>query len=405
MLTAAIVSRRTENSGPLQASLQQTGLVSSVQQWTASPELRLSPGEAVPDVVLLSLSHDAQSRLAFAAHLRRLRPDVHILACSPTQNPSPEILLQAMRYGVEDFLPLSVEPATLKEALARFIPESGTTGPDGLKKLIVVMGSKGGVGTTTVAVNLGVQVAQVTAKRVTLLDFARPLGHVSLLLDLKAGFSVRNSIENLEHLDAHFFDGLLTGHASGLKVLTGTSDSDEWQYLSTPALTRVVNVARSTSDFVFIDLGSMCWSEWSSVLQMASTVILVTEADVPALWALERHVSKVTSLGVVPERLGIVINRWHRRDEETVRSLETRIKPTIFARLPNDFRQVSEAINSGVPLGKNHGDPLAAEFRHLACRLAGVARPAEEKGGLLTKLFSSGLTRPRGEREMVPAGT
>jgi pilus assembly protein CpaE len=351
----------------------------------------------------MNLSHDAEACFALAAYLRRLRPDVHIIACARVQKPSPETLLRAMRCGIEDFLPLPADPAALKQMLGRFIPESDSTAPDDAKKLIVLLGAKGGVGTTTVAVNLGVQLAHLTPKRVTLVDLARPLGHVSLLLDLKPRFSVRDSVENLERLDAHFFSGLLTRHESGLWVLAGTADSDEWQYLSMPSLTRVVNVARSSSDFVVADLGSGCWSEWDSVLHAASAVILVAEADVPALWALKRHLAKITSLGVNPARLGIVINRWHRRDEEIVQDFETRIESTILARLPNDFCQVSQAINSGVPLCKNHGDPLGTQFGQLACRLAGIAPAAAPKAGILSKLFSSSPTQESSERDIVPA--
>jgi pilus assembly protein CpaE len=400
MLTAAIVSDKNETSGALQATLQQTGFVSSVQRWMPSPESQPSPGESVPDVVLMNLSHDAQAYFALAAHLRRLRPDVHILACSRVEKPSPDILLQAMRCGIEDFLPLSIGPAALKETLARLVSQSGSAPADESKKLIVVLGAKGGVGTTTVAVNLGVQLAHLTPERVTLMDLARPLGHISLLLDLKPRFSVRDSVENLERLDTNFFGGLLTRHESGLWVLTGTSDSDEWQYLSMPSLDRVVNVARSSSKFVVADLGSLCWSDWGPVLRQASAMILVAEADVPALWALERHVFKMASLGINPARLGIVINRWHRRDDEVVKDLEAKTKCSILARFPNDFRQVSQAINSGVPLCKNHRDPLGAEFRQLACRLTGFAAPAEQKGSIL-KLFS----QERSDRDMVPANT
>ena len=295
MLRAGIVSEKSENLGPLLARLQQTGLVSSVQQWAPSPDLHLSPGGATPDVVLLDLSHDVEGCFALAAQMRRLRPDVHIIACSRVQKPSPEMLLQAMRCGIEDFFPLSVEPNTLKETLARFIPESGFAASDESKKLIV----KGGVA-TTVAVNLGVQLAHLTPERVRLIDFARPLGHASPLLDLKPRFSVRDAVQNLERLDAHFFDGLLTNHKSGLKVLTGTSDPDEWQYLSMPSLSRVVNVALSSGDLVIADLGSMCWSEWSSILQQARAVILVAELDVPALWAVERHVFRWPHSASIP---------------------------------------------------------------------------------------------------------
>jgi len=298
-----------------------------------------------------------------------------------------------MRSGVQEFLPLPLDPAMLKEALTRFIEARGETDSSEIEKLLVIMGSKGGVGATTVAVNLGVQLAQAGRHSVTLLDLARPLGHVGLLLDLQCRFTVRDAIENLERLDGHFLGGLLTRHKSGLEVLAGTSTPDEWQHIPVPGLTRVVNVAQSRSDSVIVDLGTVYSSEWSSVLHLARTIVLVAEANVPALWTLERHISTISSFGLDPERFRIVINRWHRTDEEALKAFEKKIRRPIFARLPNDFRQVSEAINLGMPLSKNHNDPLVVKFRQLACELAGISPTTAAKRGTIFNLFSPQSTK------------
>ncbi len=393
MLTAAVASTDAKASGSLRACLQQTGLVQSVMEWTPSPEQYPGPGAFVPDVVLLDLASATESSFAFAAHLRRLRPTVCIIACSPLKQPSPELLMQAMRSGVQEFLPQPIDSAVLRETLLRFIKERGAADPGALEKIVVVMGSKGGVGATTVAVNLGVQLAQLSQKRVVLLDFARPLGHVSLLLDLQTRFSIRNAVENLEHLDGHFLGGLLTHHKSGLEVLTGASYPDEWQHISVQGLAQVVNAAQSSCDFVLIDLGSVSSPEWTSVLQLSRLMILVAEASVPALWALERHISAITSFGLDPERFRIIINRWHRSDEEVLKTFEKRIKRPIFARLPNDFRQVSEAINLGVPLSRNHNDSLTSKFQQLASQLAGISPAVDAKRGVILNLFSRSSTR------------
>ena len=110
----------------------------------------------------------------------------------------------------------------------------------------------------------------------------------------------------------------------------------------------------------------------------------------------------MASLSVDPARLGIVINRWHRRDEEIVRDFETRVRCPILARLPNDFRQANQAINSGVPLCKNNGDPLGTKFRQLARQLTGIPPFVEEKGGILSKLFFSSPMRQRSKRRIAP---
>jgi pilus assembly protein CpaE len=109
------------------------------------------------------------------------------------------------------------------------------------------------------------------------------------------------------------------------------------------------------------------------MLLQARTVILVAEVDVPGLWNLERQVSMLTSSGLDSERLRIFVNRWHRRDEEALKAFEKKVGRPIFARLPNDFRQVSEAVDLGVPLSRNHNDPLTTKFRQLASQLAGLA--------------------------------
>jgi pilus assembly protein CpaE len=387
-MTAGVASTDVKSAALLLASLQQTGLVQSVLEWGLPAAQAPDSADAVPDVVLVELARDPQASLAFAAQLYRIRPSVCIIACSTLQQPSPELLMQAMRSGVREFLPQPVDPLALRETLGRLLKERPLE-ESTAEKLIVIMGAKGGVGTTTVAVNLGVQLAQVTQKRVALLDFGRPLGHVSLLLDLQARFALRDAVENLDRLDNHFFAELLTTHKSGLQVLAGASHPDVWQGTSIAALARVINVAQSSADFVVADAGSFLSSEWAPALQLARLIIAVAETDVPALWSLERQLGMMRSAGLDPERFRIIINRWHRGDEEALEAFEKKVKQPIFARLPNDFRQVSEAVNLGTALSRSSSDPLVSKFRKLAFECAGVQQHEPEgKRGALLGLFT-----------------
>ena len=190
MLTAAIASSDVEASGQMLASLQQTGLVSSVKSWTI-PGDKVDASEPIPDIVLLDLGRDPEISFAFGSNLRRLRPAVRLIACSALNPASPELLLDAMRSGVQDFVYKPVTPEALRAILERLHQEGPASEGRSIAKLVVVMGSKGGVGTTTVAVNLGVQMSTFAHKRVVLLDLARPLGNAHLLLDLHLRF--RNS--------------------------------------------------------------------------------------------------------------------------------------------------------------------------------------------------------------------
>src|SRR5579862_4870438 len=169
MLTTGIASGDASSYGQLLATLQQTGLVGSVKQWEIPADKLPDGSEGIPDVVLLDLGRDPQPYFTFGAHLRRLRPGVHLIACSSTYPPNQQLLLDAMRSGVQDFIAKPINSEALVDLLTRLGHDVTPTDTRSTEKLIAIMGSKGGVGTTTVAVNLGVQLATYAQKRTVLL--------------------------------------------------------------------------------------------------------------------------------------------------------------------------------------------------------------------------------------------
>lgn len=393
MLTAAIASNDQSAVAQLLASLQQTGLISSIKHWAVAADKFPDVGETIPDVVLLDLSRDPEPYFAFGAQVRRLRPSVRLIAWSATFPPNQQLLLDAMRRGVQDFIPKPVEVDVLREILTRLYQEGQPAELRSVEKLIVVMGAKGGVGSTTVAVNLGVQLSTHAHKRVVLLDFSRPLGNVHLLLDLHPRFGIRDAIENLDRLDSHFLGGLLTRHKTKLEILGGALQPEEWQTIAVPPLERVINVCQASFDIVLADLGSQFSSDWSPVLQTARMILLVAEANVPSLWTLDRRLVALHAFGIDPDRIRVIINRWHKGDEEAMKSIEKSIKRPIFACLPNDFRKASESVNLGTPLMDNHNNTLTHRYRQLAMQLAGAdAMPAAKRSGL-SGLFSQSAKR------------
>jgi pilus assembly protein CpaE len=384
MLTVAIASGDPTSSAQIVAGLEQTGMVKGIRQWTIPADRIPDASEAMPEVVFLDLARDPEPYFAFAAMLRRARPAIKLVACSATSPQSQQLLLDAMRSGVQDFVPKPISLETLKGILTRFSDDLETQDQPGTSKLIVVMGSKGGVGTTTVAVNLGVQLATFARRRVVLLDFAQPLGNVHLLLDLHPKFGIRDAVENLDRLDSHFFAGLLTHHKTNLEILGGATQPEEWQTIPVSLLERVVNVAQNNFDVVLVDMGSQFSSEWSSILRTARMVMVVAEANVPALWTLDRRLAAMSGFGMDSERLRIIINRWHKGDEEVLKSIQKNINRPVFACIPNDFRKASEAVNLGTPLLENHNNLLSNRYRQVAAQLVGMDAGTTSKKGFFS---------------------
>ena len=388
MLSVAIASGDPSSSAQLVASLEQTGMVSSIRQWSIPMDRLPETPENMPDVVFLDLGRDAEPYFSFAALLRRVHPATKLIACSSNAPQSHQTLLEAMRSGVQDFIAKPVAADVLKTMLARFADEMEIKSSSTGSKVIVVMGSKGGVGATTVTVNIGVQLATFARKRVAVLDFARPLGNVHLLLDLHPRFGVRDAVDNLDRLDSHFFSGLLTHHKTGLEILGGATQPEEWQRIAVPVLERVVNVAQNNFDLVLVDMGSQFSSEWSSILGGSRMIMVVAEANVPALWTLDRRLAAMTGFGLDPDRARIIINRWHKGDEEVLKSIQKNINRPLFACIPNDFRKASEAVNLGTPILENHNNLLSNRYRQIAAQLVGIDAGTTAKKGSLGGFFS-----------------
>ncbi len=110
------------------------------------------------------------------------------------------------------------------------------------------------------------------------------------------------------------------------------------------------------------------------MLKSARMILMVAEANVPSLWTLQRRLLALTGLGVEADRIRLIVNRWHKGDEEPLKSIEKETKHSVFACLPNDFRKASAAMNLGMPLMENHNNVLTDQYRQLADQLVGNSR-------------------------------
>jgi pilus assembly protein CpaE len=245
------------------------------------------------------------------------------------------------------------------------------------QQAILVTGAKGGVGTSTVALNLSVQIAQTTRKRVVLLDYARPFGQISLMLSIEPRFTLLDALGRIDRLDDNLFASLVTRHKSGIAVLAGALHAplreEQRQSVTIEALKRLIGIAVNAFDYVVADMGFVNGAEWAPVLREAGSIVLVTEPSELARGMLGRYLDASEAAGLDPEKFEIVINRWRQNDQDAWKDIEREMKRPVVCRLPNDYRQLTEAVKMGMPLMASSNNPLAARYRDLAAHLTSLS--------------------------------
>jgi pilus assembly protein CpaE len=238
------------------------------------------------------------------------------------------------------------------------------------EQTIIVTGSKGGAGTTTVALNVAMQIAQLTKKRTALVELARPFGQIALMLDIEPRFTLLDALDRGERLDAAVLASLMTRHKIGVEMLLGARHlaltADQRQRATNDGLLHILETAQSVYDFVVVDLGFVNAAEWARVLHAAGTLLLVSEPSELALGMLQRYLE---ADGFEREHFRIVINRARQNDEEMIFRHQSSLRQTFFAQLPNDYRQVSDAVKLGIPLVASSNNPLVARYRQMAGQL------------------------------------
>src|SRR5215471_17948573 len=226
-LTAQIVSYDDGFKRQISALLRAAGMPVGIVEGR-------SPEGTSPDLVVVDIRADASSGMAAIERLRSTSANLAIFVIA--QAAEPDLILQAMRAGANEFFPWTAVDASATQASMESFHgavrrsaarrEAASAGAKPPCVTHAFLGAKGGAGTTTVAVNCGVELARLTKKSTLVVDLKPCLGEVALFLGLRPRFTVLDAIENLHRLDRNFLQELAARHKSGLDILAGSEQFD-----------------------------------------------------------------------------------------------------------------------------------------------------------------------------------
>ena len=330
-----------------------------------------------PDIGLVNIDHAPEKALELVAKLNETSPDCSVLVVSSSTDG--KLILRAMRAGAKEFLTSPVKIDDLLSALSRLDerrPDRKRSRSRG-STVIAVCGATGGVGTTSVAVNLGCALAKEPENSVALVDLDLCLGDADVFLDTIPDYTLVDVAQNIARLDFNLLKRSLTKHSSGLFLLPRPVQMEDIGLITPEDLQRVIGLLKATFTHLVLDL-SKSYSELDMLaLKSANHVLLVTQMDLPCLRNMVRLLMSFGQIEGLSENIKIVVNRVGLDDGHiSLKKAQDTIGREVFWQLPNDYRTMVEVRNNGVPLVEQA--PKAAitqSILQLAEALSGADKP------------------------------
>ncbi|MBS0207464.1 MAG: response regulator [Planctomycetes bacterium] len=337
-------------------------------------------GQTHPDIGIVSLDSDADKALDLVARLSELSPDCNILVVSSSTDG--KLILRAMRAGAKEYLTQPLKLQDLFDAIGRIAERRFGRGETKSRAstVIAVCGATGGVGTTSISVNLGCILAKEPKNSAVLVDMDLCLGDADVFLDTIPDYSIVDVAQNVSRLDFTLLRRSLTKHSSGLFLLPRPVNMEDMGLVQPDDLQRVIGLLKATFSHVVLDLSKSYTPLDMVALQMATHILLVTQLDLPCLRNVVRLLTSFNEMEGMGEKVKVVCNRVGLNDSTiSLKKAQETIGREIFAQVPNEFRTMVEVRNNGVPLIEQAPKaPVTQSLIRLAEQLS--AGPAEAAG-------------------------
>ena len=369
-LSVVIVASDSEQRAVLQVLVDGTSVARTSHTCATFPVGATDPvirrvQSASPDVILVDIPSDNSPMALRAVELiHQELPESAVFAIGSMQQP--QLIVSAMRAGAREFIERPTTTTDLLEAFVRLTTAQRKVKREGSRgKVFTVVNAKGGVGATTVAVNLALAL-QATHSNVALVDLAL-LGHAALHLNLKPLFTISDAIRNLHRLDSSLLESFMTRSSDGLQLLAGVSTPGVVEP-STAEFARLFDMLVNHYRYVVVDASSRLDGATRLVCNLSETVLLVGHTDVASLWSAARVLQFLGETGG-RERVRLVLNRFRKIPGFSEADAEAATGAKLLWKIPNQYFAVSSAIDRGTPLMDQNHTEIARSFTGLAQKL------------------------------------
>lgn len=339
------------------------------------------------DLVLVSLAEISPGQLITLE--REIRKSSTTAVIGTAYSSDPNLILRAMRAGIHEFLVAPIPAEEFAGALERLIGRRGGELQHG--EVYAVYSGKGGLGTTSVAVNLAQSLAQAHRdSRVALADLVVTGGDIRIFLNIKQAYDLGDLVAKGDKVDADLLNSLLTPCPGGLWALPAGDTPELEDAFNAATIASIVEHLRSHFATTVLDCEHNLSDRTLSALDAADKILLVTHLSVPSLKSIQRTLTICKRLGYAEDKICVVVNRLLSADVLSLKEAQELLQTPIFWALPNDYALSASSLHNGVPVVvKDPTSKLGRSYFDLAHKVAGTksASASSNGTGRIGKIF------------------
>jgi pilus assembly protein CpaE len=386
LIRVVLIDPKEESRNALQRLLRGIGSIWLAEVMTSYQDAVARAGEIVAHVTIVVLDHDPSQATELIHKLAQSNPGAEVLPAS--QSADSGLILRAIRAGAREFLPLPAEQSDLLDTISRLLRgrseslQTQTQGP----RIVTLTGATGGVGCTTVAVNLACSLASAKEQETILLDLDLIFGGVDAYLDLAPDHTLTQVVQSFDRLDLTLLKRSITRHSSGLYVLPHPTAIQEAAAIDPEILRRLFGLLRAAYSTVVIDTSKGLQSSDFSAFELSDVILVVVQLDLLCLRNTARLLGLFREYEGLVERVKLVVNRSDSWEcQINPKKAEEILKMPISWSIPNSAKAFHEARLKGAPLSEvAKGSRPHHVFLEMARALKPVAanessRPARRK--------------------------
>ncbi|MCP4097726.1 MAG: response regulator [Planctomycetaceae bacterium] len=335
--------------------------------------------QTTPEIAIIDIDSDDEKAMQLVEEISKTHPSIGIIVVS--NRTDGQMILRAMRSGAREFLNSPIQIDELVGALDRVAANTDGKQRSNAGNIIAVAGASGGVGNTSIAVNLAVALAANPERSVVLIDLDLALGDADVFLDMIPDYTLLDVAQNISRLDLALLRKSLTKHESGVYLLPRPVQIEDMSAISNEDLKRVIGLLKASFTHLIIDLSKSYSRLDITALESANSIVLLTQLDLPCLRNVVRLLSSLETYDDVNDKIKIVVNRvgLDKMQISSTKAEET-IDRDIFWRIPNNYPVISECRNNGVPLLENAKNAaITQSICELAEKLSGDFEEDEGK--------------------------